>query len=65
MKALCNANFIKIQISSVTDKEQQIQKLNTILEKEHSMKKIMAKDNRTESTKSDSANEDAKKPGQV
>ena len=56
MKALCNANFIKIQISSVTDKEQQIQKLNTILEKEHSMKKIMAKDNRTESTKSDSAN---------
>ena len=65
MKALCNANFIKIQISSVTDKEQQIQKLNTILEKQHSMKKIMAKENRTESTKSDSANEDAKKPGQA
>ena len=29
------------------------------------MKKIMAKDNRTESTKSDSANKDARKPGQV
>ena len=45
MKALCNANFNKIQISSATDKEQQIQKLNTILEKEQGMKKIMAKDN--------------------
>ena len=33
MKALCNANFNKIQISSATDKEQQIQILNTILEK--------------------------------
>ena len=65
MKALCNANFDKIQISSATDKEQQIQKLNTILEKEQGMKKIMAKDNRTESTKSDSANKDARKPGQV
>ena len=35
----------KIQISSATDKEQQIQKLNSILEKEQVMKKIMAKDN--------------------
>ena len=34
----------KIQISSATDKEQQIQKLNSILEKEQVMKKIMAKD---------------------
>ena len=33
MKALRNANFNKIQISSATDKEQQIYKLNTILEK--------------------------------
>ena len=33
MKALCHANFNKIQISSATDKKQQIQKLNTILEK--------------------------------
>ena len=65
MKALRNANLDKIQISSATDKEQQIQKLNTILEKEQGMKKIMAKDNRTESTKSDSANKDARKPGQV
>ena len=45
MKALRNANFNKIQISSATDKEQQIQKVNTILEKEQGMKKIMAKDN--------------------
>ena len=45
MKALRNANLDKIQISSATDKEQQIQKLNTILEKEQGMKKIMAKDN--------------------
>ena len=45
MKALRTANFNKIQISSATDKEQQIQKLNTILEKEQGMKKIMAKDN--------------------
>ena len=45
MKALRNANFNKIQTSSATDKEQQIQKLNLILEKEHDMKKIMAKDN--------------------
>ena len=45
MKAIRNANFNKIQISSATDKEQQIQKLNSILEKEQGMKKIMAKDN--------------------
>ena len=45
MKALCNANFNKIQISSATDKKQQIQKLNTILEKEQRMKKIIAKVN--------------------
>ena len=45
MKALRNANLDKIQISSATDKEQQIQKLNTILEKEQGMKKIMVKDN--------------------
>ena len=45
MKALPNANFNKIQIRSETDKEQKIQKLNTILEKEQGMKKIMAKDN--------------------
>ena len=45
MKALRNANFNKIQISSATDKDQQIKKLNTILEKEQDMKKIMTKDN--------------------
>ena len=45
MKALRNDNFNKIQISSATDKEQQIQKLNSILEKEQGMKKIMAKEN--------------------
>ena len=45
MKALRNANFNKIQISSATDKQQQMQKLNSILEKEQGMKKIMAKDN--------------------
>ena len=43
MKALRNANFNKIQINSPIDKEQKIQKLNTILEKGQSMKKIMAK----------------------
>ena len=45
MKALRNANFHKIHISSATDKEQQIQILNTILEKEQGMNKIRAKDN--------------------
>ena len=38
-----------------------MQKLNTILEKEQGMKKIMVKDNRTESRKSDSANKDLRK----
>ena len=33
MKALRNANFNKMQINTATDKEQQIQKLNSILEK--------------------------------
>ena len=61
MKALRNANLDKIQISSATDKEQQIQKLNTILEKEQDMKKILVKDNRTGSTKSDSANKGLRK----
>ena len=45
IKALRNANFNKIHISLGKDKEQQIQKLNSILEKEQGMKKIMAKDN--------------------
>ena len=45
MKALRNANFNKLQISSATDKEQQIQKLHAILKKEQSMKKIMTKYN--------------------
>ena len=58
IKALRNANFNKIQISSVTVKEQQIQKLNKILEKEQGMKKIMAKDNKD-------ANKDARKPRKV
>ena len=34
MKALLNSNFNKIQINSVTGKKQQIQKLNSILDKE-------------------------------
>ena len=45
MKALRNTNFNKIQISSATNKEQQIQKLNSKLEKEQGTKKIMAKEN--------------------
>ena len=45
MKALRDANFNKIQIIQQQIKKKQIQKLNTILEKEHGMKKIMAKDN--------------------
>ena len=45
MKALRNTNFNKIQISSATNKEQQIQKLNSKLEKEQGIKKIMAKEN--------------------
>ena len=43
MKALPNAYFNKMQINSATDKKQQIQKLNSVLEKEQSMKKIMQK----------------------
>ena len=39
MKVLRNANFNKIQISSATDKEQQTQKFNSLLEKEHGRKK--------------------------
>ena len=39
MKVLRNANFNKIQISSATDKEKQIQKFNSLLEKEHGRKK--------------------------
>ena len=46
MKALRNSNFNKLEISSATYKEQQIQKLNNaILEKKQGMKKIMAKYN--------------------
>ena len=45
MKALRYASFNKIQISLATDKEQQVQKLNSILEKEQGMKKITAKNN--------------------
>ena len=45
MKALRKANFDKIKVSSATDKEQQIQKLNSILEKVQGMKKIITIDN--------------------
>ena len=45
IKGLRNANFNKIHISLGKDKERQIQKLNSILEKEQGMKKIVAKDN--------------------
>ena len=38
MKALRDANFNKIQISSATDKEQQKQKHNLILEREQGVK---------------------------
>ena len=44
MKALCKANFNKIQISTVADKETQLQKLNSTLKKEKIMKNIIAKD---------------------
>ena len=54
MKALCNANFNKIQITSVTDKELQIQKLNSGLEKEQYEENNGKRQQRTESTKSDS-----------
>ena len=43
VKALRNANFNKIQISSGTDQEEKIQKLKAILEKEQGMKEIMTK----------------------
>ena len=39
MKALHNANFNKIQISKATEKEQQIQKLNSILEKKNRVRR--------------------------
>ena len=52
VKALRNANVNKIQISSATDKEQQIQKVNSMLEKEEGIKKIMAKDNIEQDAKS-------------
>ena len=54
MKALCNANFNKIQITSVTDKELQIQKLNSILEKEQYEENNGKRQQRIESIKSDS-----------
>ena len=43
VKALRNANFNKIQISSATDQEEKIQKLKAILKKEQGMKEIMTK----------------------
>ena len=54
MKALCNANFNKIQITSVTDKELEIQKLNSVLEKEQYEENNGKRQQTTESTKSDS-----------
>ena len=54
MKALCNANFNKIQITSVTDKELQIQKLNSVLEKEQYEENNGKRQQRIESIKSDS-----------
>ena len=54
MKALCNANFNKIQITSVTDKELEIQKLNSVLEKEQYEENNGKRQQRTESIKSDS-----------
>ena len=54
MKALCNANFNKIQITSVTDKELQIQKLNSVLEKEQYEENNGKRQQRLESIKSDS-----------
>ena len=54
MKALCNANFNKIQITSVTDKELQIQKLNSVLEKEQHEENNGKRQQRIESIKSDS-----------
>ena len=54
MKALCNANFNKIQITSVTDKELQIQKLNSVLEKEQYEENNGKRQQRIENIKSDS-----------
>ena len=54
MKALCNANVNKIQITSVTDKELQIQKLNSVLEKEQYEENNGKRQQRIESIKSDS-----------
>ena len=54
MKVLCNANFNKIQITSVTDKELQIQKLNSVLEKEQHEENNGKRQQRIESIKSDS-----------
>ena len=54
MKALCNANFNKIQITSVTDKELQIQKLNSVLEKEQYEENNGKRQQRIQSIKSDS-----------
>ena len=54
MKALCNANFNKIQITLVTDKELEIQKLNSVLEKEQYEENNGKRQQRTESIKSDS-----------
>ena len=54
MKALCNANFNKIQITLVTDKELQIQKLNSVLEKEQYEENNGKRQQRIESIKSDS-----------
>ena len=54
MKALCNANFNKRQITSVTDKELQIQKLNSVLEKEQYEENNGKRQQRIESIKSDS-----------
>ena len=45
MKASRNATFNKVQISSATDKDQLTQKLNSILKKKQSIKKMMGKDN--------------------
>ena len=44
MKTLCKVNFNKIQISTATDKETQLQKLNSTLKKEKIMKNIIPKD---------------------
>ena len=66
MKALRNTNFNKIQISAATDKEQQIQKLKTILEKEQGVKKIMAKDNMELKAQNQALQKkDARKPRKV